>query len=316
MQHKKTIAIVTFLIIAMLALSGCTSPATTTNNTTTSKFPMTVTDDFNRQTVIEKAPERIVSLSPSITEVLFALGLGDKVVGDTDYCYYPEAAKNKTKVSSVTGVNPEKIIELDPDVTFATSLTGKDTVNLLADRGLDVVVYYPENISEIYMNIRDIGNVTGTQDNASKLIADMNKRVDAVTTKVGSVNDSDKPKVLLVVWYDDQTGFYVAGSDCFGDEVIKLAGGRNAAAGVKGYGVMSTEAIIEADPDVIIVTIGEGMDAPYVSIKNTSISWLKDIKAVKNGKVYPIDTDIVSRHGPRIVEGVEATAKLLYPQLF
>ncbi|MCD1296349.1 ABC transporter substrate-binding protein [Methanocella sp. CWC-04] len=313
MDLKKQIAIVALLVILITAMCGCTQTNDTSSNTTSAKYPMEITDDYGRVTTITKAPEKIVSLTPANTEILFALGLGDKVVGNTDYCNYPEEAKSKTKVGGITNVNVEQIAALDPDVIFAGSLSKEDMVAKLDSMGYKTIAQDPRNVTGIKQTIMMIADVCDVKDNATRLIEDMDTRVAKVTDITSKMNESEKPKVLMVVWHDP---VYVAGSNCYGDDIIKLAGGINAASGIEDYGVMNTEAIIEANPDVIIVTIGEGMDVPYDYFKNATEPWLKDINAIKNGRVYGIDSDTISRAGPRLPDAVEAMAKAIYPELF
>lgn len=313
MDGKKGIILIITLMVAVIAASGCTDNTAPGANTTTSGYPVNVTDSYDRVTTIDSQPERIISLSPSNTEILFALGLGDRVVGNTDFCYYPEEAKNKTKVGGLTTVNVEQVIALNPDVIFAASLTGKDVVENLDSMGYKVIANDPRNATDIDSIITMMGEVTGAEDNATKLMNDLDSRISAVTSKVSGIKEEDKPNVLLVIWHDP---VYVAGSNCYGDDLIKLAGGRNAGAEVTDYGVMSTEAIIQADPDIIIVTVGEGGTASYDYFKNATQPWMSDLKAVKNGKVYGLDSDTISRPGPRIANATEAMAKVIHPELF
>jgi iron complex transport system substrate-binding protein len=313
MGIKKQIAIVALLIILITAMSGCTDTGNNTSNTTSSKYPLNITDDYGRIITINKAPERIVSLTPVNTEILFALGLGDKVVGVTDYCNYPEEAKNKTKVGDIVNVNPEQVAAVNPDIIFAGSLTKKETAEKLDAMGYKTIAHDPRNQSGIRNSIMLIAKACGAEDNATRLLASMDARAKKITDVTSSLDESKKPKVLVVVWHDP---IYVAGSNCYGDDIVKLAGGINAASEVNDYGVMNTEAIIKANPDVIIVTIGEGMEVPYDYFKNASEPWMKDISAIKNGRVYKIDSDTISRAGPRFPYALEAMAKAIHPNLF
>src|SRR5512143_142561 len=151
-SNKNLIIIVSIaLIVAALALSGCTSPSAqpTATPAASANYPMNVTDDKDRTVVIQEMPERIVSLSPKNTEMLYALGLGDKVVGVTDYCNYPAEAANKTKVGGITNVNVEQVGALNPDVVFADSLTKKEAAEKIESMGYPVIVNDPRNVSDI-----------------------------------------------------------------------------------------------------------------------------------------------------------------------
>ncbi len=274
---------------------------------------MNVTDSYGRTVTIEKAPERIVSLAPSNTEILFGLGLGDRIVGDTDYCNYPPGARNKSRVGSITNVNVEKVIALDPDLIFAAHLTKKETVDRLDAMGYTVIAGEPKNASDVFKLIRLMGDVTGERDNATRLLDSLNASIGNIARATSGLNESQKPGVLLIVYTDP---IYVAGSSTYGDDLIRMAGGRNVASSVSGYYKMNKEKIIEANPDVIIVTNAEGMETQHTYFKNASEPWMMTLAAVKNGNVYGLDSDTLSKPGPRIAIAVELLAKAIHPELF
>ena len=262
---KKSIVIILsiFLLTAVVALSGCTSQQatnTTASPTTAAQYPMTVTDDYGRNITIPAEPQHIISLSSENTEILFALGLGDRVVADNDYDDYPADAVNKTKVGGLTNINIEKVTSLNPDVVFANTLNPKDSVLKLDSLGLKVVVNNITNVQGIDNAILRIGKVCNASDNATKLVNSIDTQLKNVTDKTSALNDSQKPKVLMLV---DIDYLYVAGSNSYGDDLIKMAGGQNVAANVSDYDVMSKEAILEADPDIIIVPVDQYSQATF-----------------------------------------------------
>lgn len=202
MLSKRNVIIIVsiFVVVAMLALSGCTSPSPPpTSSPTAAKYPLNATDDKGRVVVINKMPERIVSLSPTNTELLFALGLGDKVVGDTDYCNYPAGAVNRTKVGGITNVNVEQVAALNPDVVFAASLTKKETAEMLDYMGYPTFVNDPRNVSDIEKSVHNMGVVCGVEDNATRLNGQINASIKTITDKTSALNESQKPKVLMLL---------------------------------------------------------------------------------------------------------------------
>lgn len=309
MLAKKNIILIAsvLMVLAVLALSGCTSPST-------APAPgFNVTDDKGRAVYINGTPERIVSLSPTNTELLFALGLEDKVVGDTDYCNYPAEAVNKTKVGGITNVNVEQVAVLNPDVVFATSLTKNETADKLQSMGYPVFVNDPRNLSDIQRSIKNMGVVCGTPDNATLLNDRINTSIKAITDKTSGLNDSQKPSVLMLL---DTNDCYVAGANCYGSDLINVTGGRNVATSLNDYQAMSKEAIIKADPDIIIMPVDQYSQADFEKLRNGTDDWMKQLSAVKSGHVYAIASDPIFRPGPRVIEAAQAMAKVIHPELF
>lgn len=272
--------------------------------------PIIVTDDFGYTVAITKIPKRIVSLAPSNTEILFGLGLGDRIVGVTDYCNYPPEALNKTKVGGYSTINIERVVTLKPDLVVAAYGNGKETVEVLRRLNITVVALNPKNIRDVEKDIELLGKITGTEKNASKLIDWMNKKIEWVKSKV----EGPKVNVAHILWHDP---IWVSGKNTFIDEVISIAGGKNVF-DFEGWKVVSIEDLIEKNPDIIIVSSGSGMGGK----KNVVYKWvisderLKGINAVKNGRVYVINADIISRPSYRIAEAVEIVAKFLHPEAF
>jgi len=296
------------LTIIVLGLTACASPPTAAPTTAPAVF-ITVTDDAGRQVTLKGLPTRIVSLAPSNTEVLYALGLGDRVVGVTEYCDYPPEAKQKPKIGGFANIDLEKVIGLDPDLVLATNIHAGAVVSELQKRGVTVVVVEPKNVDDVLAKIAFVGKLTGKSDNATRLTAQLKNRIDAVTAKVTAAKT--KPRVF----YEIDKSLYTVGPGSFIDDMITKAGGLNIAADAKGaYTQLSPEAIIAKDPQVILlgdINFGESPE----SVKARP-GWA-NISAVRNGRVIPIaDENVVSRPGPRIVEGLELIARALYPELF
>ena len=258
-----------------------------------------ITDDFGMNVTLDEVPERIISLSPTNTEILFAIGAGDRVVGVTEYCNYPEEAEECEKIGGVSTVSIEKVIALEPDLVLGCELNGKETVVRLTELGVSVAGLNPTNISEIMDDILLIGTLTDEEENASALVASMETRLKEMKNQTTVVK---RPKVAHITWHDP---IWVAGTGTVQDELIEIAGGDNVFSDVDDWGTVSLEEFIDRNPDVIIVSVGHGVAGmqPYEYIIGEER--LNVVNAVKNGWVYSIDADVISRAGPRIPNATE-----------
>jgi iron complex transport system substrate-binding protein len=297
-------------------LTATPTPTVTTASVVTdsSQRSVTVTDDFGETVTIRGTPQRIVSLAPSNTEILYALDLDDRVVGVTDYCNYPPEAASKPRVGGYSTVNIEKVIAAEPDLVIAALGNTEDVVNRLRSLGLTVVSLNPLTIEDVLHDIELVGVVTGQEEEASTLAEELRARVEAVTAKTETLEE--KPSVTHVVWYDP---IWVSGQDTFQDEVIRMSGGVNVFDQVYGWGIISLEEFIVTDPDYILVSSGDGMgergrDIVYDYFMNEPR--LQELTAVREGHVYVIDADAVSRGGPRIVDALEEMAAIIHPDIF
>ena len=274
--------------------------------------PGTYTDDMGRAVVIDQIPQRIVSFGPSITEILFALGLEEKVVGVGNYSDYPEAAKLKPKVGDAFNPSLERIVELEPDLVLTVK---QEQLNRELDAlGIKFVVLDPKDIDAILGDIELVGKITGTEKRAKKLIRDMQ---DSVSQVIALMEDAPKVRVFFIVDATDLTLPWTAGTGSFIDALITMAGGENIAAKGQGAWVQfSLEQIVSSDPEVIIIQTMTG-GIPTVSKEKLEEhpAW-GGMTAVKQGKIYFINGDLVSRPGPRIVQGLEEIARIIHPELF
>lgn len=295
------------LLLALLA--GC-APASTP--TPTPPPPLTLTDDAEREIQIEGVPQRVISLAPSNTEILFALGLGDKVVGVTEFCDYPPEVKEVEKVSGVEP-NLEKIVELQPDlVVYIGGAAQLEKAQAMEELGLKVLILAPSDIEGIFADIELVGKATGTEDKARELVAQLRRRVEEVTTKVAGAED--KPLVFYEVDATDPSRPYTAGPGSFIDALITMAGGVNLGGSAEmEWAQFSAEEIIAQDPQIII--LGDANYGVAPDSVRARPGW-EAITAVKNGAIYPIDDILVSRPGPRIVEGLEELARIIHPEIF
>ena len=274
--------------------------------------PGTYTDDMGRAVAIDQVPQRIVSFGPSITEILFALGLEEKVVGVSNYCDYPEAAKLKAKVGDAFNPSLERIVELEPDLVLTLK---QEQLNRELDAlGIKFMVLDPEDIDGILGDIELVGEITGTEKKAEELIEDMQ---DSISQVIALVEDAPEVRVFFIVDATDLTLPWTAGTGSFIDALITMAGGENIAAKAQGAWVQfSLEQIVSADPEIIVIQTMTG-GIPTVSKEGLEEHpvW-GEMTAVKQGKICFINGDLVSRPGPRIVQGLEEMAKIIHPELF
>ena len=280
---------------------------------------LTLVDDYGYVLNLTSYPDRIVSLAPSNTEILFAIGADDKVVGVTDYCNYPYnfsawiEAGNLTSVGEYWTPNIEAIVALEPDLIFA-AFAQEEVVNTLRGMGYKVFVLAPDNIDDILKNIILAGRATNKDIEAALLVNNLRLRIDAVVNKVADA--PSKPKVYYEIWYDP---LWSVGSESWEHELIEKAGGINIFADQTiDYFMPNSEAIIECNPDVIIFPLGHGVGQPFwISFDQVKArpGW-EAISAVQNDRLCTIDADIVSRSGPRIVDALETLAELVHPELF
>jgi iron complex transport system substrate-binding protein len=291
-QKKAACVVIAAVLLATLG-AGCTQLS---SNQTTQSGGITVTDDAGRTVTVAQTPNRIVSLAPSITEDLFALGLGNKVVGDTSYDNYPPAAVNITKVGGFSTPNIEKIVSLSPDIVFASNLENNTVLSALSGYGIPTVVISPTSLTGVLNDLSMIGKVTGSTGNSSALVANLTQRMTAYNTSVAS-----HPRVLYLVWYDPIKS---AGADTFEGDIITHAGGINVAqlANVSGYGTLSKESIVALNPSVIIAN--SAMNSTAVQQVKSDPA-LATVDAVKNNKIFILDSDVISRPGPRAFDALE-----------
>jgi len=274
-------------------------------------FSGTIVDDLGRPLNIEEIPQRIISLAPSNTEVLFALGLGDKVVGVTEFCNYPPEALEMEKIGGFTTPDIEKIIALQPDLILAGSIHAAEVIPALENIGLTVFALAPENLDGILEDIRMVGKITGEEDEASKLVAQMETRIEAITDKTNNLEN--RPMVFYITWHDP---LWSVGSGVTIQELIEKAGGVNIFQDITGHKMVNLEEVIARNPEIIIACTGHG------EAKDEPFKWAKKeprlmvTEANKNNTIYQIDTDLVGRDGPRIVDALEWLAYFIHPEIF
>jgi len=275
--------------------------------------PMEVTDQLGRVVKLDKIPERIISLSPSNTEILFALGLADKVVAVTDYCNFPPEAKQKPSIGGFSTPNIEEVVALEPDLILAASIHKEDVIAKLEGKGLTVFALDPKTLDEILEAIALVGEITGKEEEASQLVTEMSNRIKAVTDKTDGLPEAQRPRIFYLTWHES---LRTAGGDTWHEELIVKAGGINIAHDLTGYAMISLETVIAANPQVIITGagMGTGADLPLQFAKTEER--LRNVDARINNRVYAVPTDLSGRPGPRIVNALEQFAESIHPELF
>jgi iron complex transport system substrate-binding protein len=324
----RKISIIFSTIILFTALfTSCGGTTTTSTNTTTTTTtittattatatttaPVVINDQIGRTVTLSTTnPQRIVSLSPSTTEILFALGLNDRIAGVTDYCNYPPEAKQKPSVGDYTAPNMEKLIALNPDLILVTEEQENDVLPQLVSKGLTVIGIKPGSVSDVFDSIIMIGTATGKTKEANDIVKDLKERIQRVTAKTENLPDSAKPKVFYIIWHDP---LWTVGSNTFHDELIAMAGGVNITHDLSGYVDISLETVIDKNPDIIIagVGMGDGEEAPFAYAQNEPR--LAETAARQKGQVYSVNMDIVSRPGPRLVDALEEFLAIIHPEL-
>lgn len=287
------------------ATQAATEPAVETT--------LMVTDGLGREVMLNGIPQRIISLAPSNTEILYAIGAGDQVIGRDTLSDFPEEAQAATDIGSTfDALNTELIVSLQPDLVLAAEINTPEQVKQLEDLGL--TVYYlknPTTLEEMYSNLELVAQLTGHREEAAALVESLKARVAAVDEKIAPL--SSRFSVFYELDATDPAKPYTAGKGTFITQLIDRAGGYNIASDLDGYPQMSLEQVVAADPAFIILG-----DARY-GVTPESIAqrpgW-ENLSAVKNGNVLPFNDDLVSRPGPRLVDALEELAKLLRPELF
>ncbi len=262
-----------------------------------------VYDDLGREIEFESPPKRIISLAPSITETLFFLGVGDKVVGVTRYCDFPPEAKSKTVIGGVIDPNYELIVSLKPELIIMTvEGNTREIFDKLSNLGFKIFVTNPRNFEGIFKTIVDIGKLCGVESRANFLVDSLREELE----KVRRVNSKGtKPKIFVILSLNP---LMTAGRNTFINEIVKSAGGINVGENLKqNYPIFSREEVLKVNPDIIILT---DQNVGKDELLKLFPEW-RYIRAVKEDKIFKIDPDILLRPSPRVVLAVKVIAQLI-----
>lgn len=296
-----------YITILLLSISSFFAFAEGEREIQQTKKGITIIDSFDRSVTIEKAAVRVVSIAPSVTETIFALGKGDILKGRTDYCDYPAAAQGIPSIGSLREPDIEAIAELEPDIVIASTHFTKESLDKLTALSISVVVLANQNSFDgAYRTIEDIARLTGAEDEGKALISSMKTTVNEVKE---AVTGRDKPSVYYVIGFGEY-GDFTAGGDTFINQIIEMAGGNNIASGIKGWS-FSLEQIVESDPDIVVCS-------KFWNTKDSIIitNGYMDLRAVKNEQLFEIDNNMLDRQGPRLAEGLKALAEIIHPDVF
>ena len=270
----------------------------------------TVTDQLGRSITMPDAPSRIVSLAPSITEILYALRLEHRVVGATQFSDFPEEAKLLPKVGSYVNLDIEKIVSLRPDLCLATKDGNpKDVITLLDSLNIPVYAVNPRNLNKVMETVREIGALLNADERANLVIAKMRQRIDNVLARVAK--SGRRPRVFYQIGISPIVS---AGTDTFIHELIEMAGGENLAKGPAAYPRFSQEQILALAPEIFIIT-SMARGEVFEKVKAEWSQW-PSIPAVKNNRILLVDSNLLDRPTPRLVDGLEMLAELIHPELF
>ena len=285
------------------------APTPTPEATPAPAFPVTVTDDEGTAVTIQSEPQKIVSLTPATTETLFALGVGSRVVGKVeDVANFPPEASSIPVVATFSGVDVEKIVAAGADlvVSGGAGLSQGPAVEQLRRANIPVVVSYPTTVDQAIAGFRTIGQAVGAADAGNKLADDTKAKIDELAASVA--NASPKPRVFYEI--DNTNGIFTPPADSIYGEMFKLAGAEPIS-GDANYSI-SLEDLVAADPEVILLgDAAYGVQAEDVAKRP---GW-GDMTAVKEGNIFPIDDIIVTRPGPRLVDGLKALIQAIHPEL-
>ncbi|BAS29323.1 iron ABC transporter substrate-binding protein [Limnochorda pilosa] len=293
----------TLLLVALLL----PSPAVVAEDP--SAYPFTFTDDSGRAVTLEAPPRRVVSLGPSNTEILYAIGAGDRLVGVDVYSDYPPEVEGLPKVGQLLEPDFERIVALRPDLVLLINLSQEHQERLRA-LGLNAAHINAATLADVYDRILLLGRALDREDEARRVVEEMQRRIEAVRRRVASVPPADRPRVFYEVWPDP---LMTAGPGSFIHDVIELAGGENVAADAPApWPAFSLESLVERAPQVILTPFAESVQA----LREDGRPGWSGFPAVRAGRIHLVDQDVVGRPGPRVAQAVEELAALFYPERF
>lgn len=320
MEKWKSEKVLVLIALACMFLSACRGTASVNSNTSTELIrPMRiVTDDLERRVTIPVKITRVVSLAPNLTESIFAVGAGDRLVGVTTFCNYPEQAKEIAKIGDTMNPNMESIIALKPDVVFVSTASQiENFTKTLEANGIAVYVTNPRSLFELRQGLGRLGDIFATTEISNKLVDQLNTRERSLAKKLGT--DLEKGEDFQS--YDARVGIahvfvqiskeplFTIGKTAFLNDVLKFAGGRSVTEDVPSdFPKISKETSLALNPDAIILSESDDNKEPNDAFKNSP--------AVKNGRVYKVNADLLSRPGPRLVDALEQIARDLHPEKF
>jgi iron complex transport system substrate-binding protein len=306
-MRSRFVALIAVLLLTVAACGGAVS-VTPSPSATASPFPAALTDFQNRSVTVPARPERLVSIGPSITSFLFALGAGPRVVGVDDFSDEPAEAATREHVGGIK-VNFEKVVALKPDLVFSVKFSD-GTIEKLQSASLNVLVVDPQSVSDVAKTATLLGKAVGADGEG--LARSIQQRVDTVKAKTAAV--ATRPRVYHEIDASDPAKIFTVGPGSYINDLIEIAGGVNIAArAASAYPQLSAEEILRSDPEIIVLAASDYSAKPSQVAARQGWSV---IAAVKNGRILTIEPNLINRPGPRVGEAAEAYARLIHPELF
>lgn len=323
MRHGSPLVIV---VVLTVLLAGCgpalTPPVQSAGsdvkaNGDATTYPLVVTDDLGAEIRLPSEPQRLVSLAPSLTEITFALGLADRVVGVTSYCTYPPEARRKPQVGGYVNPSDEKVLALKPDLVLCTRGTPTTFISGLRAAGLVVAAFHETSFDDVVRAIETIGVLCNVQPKARQVAGGLRQELANLERQTGHLTTEQRPRTLFAVWLEP---LFVAGPGSFQDAILQAAGARNVAGTDKPYANLSVEAAIAADPQVLLLSsqhavAGTAEAGKTLARLRQDPAW-RGVSAVKQGRVVVLDAGHVAVPGPRLILGMRDIARAVQPDLF
>ena len=301
----KTRFIHALLLVCLIFAGACNSGKSLRQNSVASRE---ITDDAGRRVSLPERVDRLISLAPNLTEIVFAVGGGDRLVGNTTYCDYPAQAKTIAKVGDSMQPSLERIIALRPQVVLISTASQLETfTQQLKDRNIAVFVTDPHDLEGIFRSMEHVGQILGQTEQANELVKTLRDRVTAVEQAV------QRSKPVRVFYQVSGEPLYAAGRDSYVTDLLRRAGAVSVTADVPGAWLKySNESALAAKPEAIILPTGGSMGAANATVAEA----LRNSPAARDGRVYKINDDHLARPGPRVVDGIETMARALHPEAF
>ena len=303
-MKRKLLALALCLSVTGAAFTACAetdvnsveSETTAAAEESEFSYPLTLTDAYGNEVTIEEEPQTIVTVSPALTEIVYALGGEDKLIGRSEYDDYPEAVFDVQSVGAIDMPDTELIVSLDPDVVLASSIFSEEAYNALTDAGITVVIIKDEtSLDALTTYIETVADVIGLHDEGEALAMEVSDEIAAVADEASETIAGDGITVYYCMGYGEY-GDYTAGGDTYINDIIEVAGCENAAGDIEGWSI-STEELLELDPYIILVP-SWGYDAFLETEPYTELT------AVQEGRVLSVDPNLFERIGPRNVDAV------------
>ncbi len=302
------------LVALAIGCGGQTAPRSqrATQGPAAPGFPVTMEDAQGVSVTVERRPERIVSAAPVVTEILFAVGAGNRVVAVSDQCNYPPEVKQLPRIGGFFSPSVERALAARPDLVVGSRGNPPDFLAAMRGSGCPVYTIDPKTLDDIYDVIGKVSRLVGEEESGERLVAEMKARLAAVAAKLKDVPESRRPTAFIFLQVEP---IWTAGAGTFQDDAIRAAGARNAAGRLHGFTAFGGESLMAADPDYIILSTMDG-DPDRMKREVTANPVYRELSAVKAGRIIVLDGDEIMRPGPRVVDAVEALARELYPERF